>query len=85
MKLTEITATYGGKLNLGDYNSVHIELTASAIVDEGETLEQASEALFSACRQQVRARSLEFLARKQATVEQVFAGLPVEVQQSIKG
>jgi hypothetical protein len=84
MNLKEITVTYGGKLNLSDYNSAHIELSATALVDEGESLEQVSNELFNVCRAQVRAKALEFYDARRAKVNEVFAGLPVEVQQQIK-
>lgn len=84
MTITQISATYGGKLNLGDYNSAHLELTLTAVLEPGEDPAQAQGALFDEARNQVRAKALELFAKRGARIDQIFAGLPVEVQQQIK-
>lgn len=84
MKIIEISATYGGKLNLGDYNSAHIELTATALLDEGEHLDEAAAQLFAQIKTEVRVHVAELARKKGARVDEIFAGLPVEVRQSIQ-
>jgi hypothetical protein len=39
MRVTEVTAKYGRKINLGNYSSGDVEATVTASVDEGETPE----------------------------------------------
>lgn len=84
MKITEITATYGGKLNLGDYNSAHIELSATALIDEQDDPFEATAALFDQLKTQVRAQAAELARKRGARVEEIFAGLPVEARTQIQ-
>lgn len=84
MKLTEVSITYGGKLNLGDYNSAHIEITVSALAEDGEQLDEIAAQLFQQAKAEVRAQSAELFRRRGTRVDQIFAGLPVDVQQSIQ-
>ncbi len=84
MQLREITATYGGKLNLGDYNSAHIELTATALLDADEDAEAASAALFALVKTQVRTQVRELLQKRGARVDEVFAGLPTDVRSTLE-
>lgn len=84
MNITEISVTYGGKLNLGDYNSAHIELTASALLDENDDPDQAIAELFTFVKTQVRTQAAELARKKGARVDEIFAGLPVEIRQSIQ-
>ena len=35
MQIREITVTYGGKLNLGDYNSAHVEISITGVLNDG--------------------------------------------------
>lgn len=84
MQIREITATYGGKLNLGDYNSAHVELTASALLDAGEDAEAATAALFALVKTQVRAQVRELMQKRGARIDEVFAGLPVDVRTTLE-
>jgi hypothetical protein len=84
MQIKEVSVTYGGKLNLGDYNSAHVEVTLSAIADPDESANDISANLLETAKTMVRAQVRELMQRRQARVDEVFAGLPVEVQQSLK-
>ena len=83
MKLKTIAATYGRKLNLGDYNSAHAEVTLWADLEEGDDPELAANAL----RQMARHHVMEEMARVQpklaAKIENIFMGLPVSVRQDL--
>jgi len=81
--LKEVTITYGGKLNLGDFNSAHIETTLTALPEEGETAEQVAAALMNTARDLVRAEARQLYAKRNARVDEIFAGLPVEVRQQL--
>jgi hypothetical protein len=86
VKAKEVTVCYGGKLNLGDYNSVHIEATVSAFLEEGDTVEAATAELFEDVKTAVRVQAQALKAKNpRASVLEIFAGLPVEVQQQVKG
>lgn len=84
MQVREITATYGGKLNLGDYNSAHVEISLTALLDEGEDASAAAAALFEQAKAAVRAQSAEILKKTRTAATLAFAGLPVDVQQSLE-
>lgn len=86
MRPTEISITYGGKLNLGDYNSVHIEATIGAILDDDDTVEAATAELFEKVKAAVKSQALALKGKNpRASVLEIFAGLPVEAQQQING
>lgn len=84
MRVREITVTYGGKLNLGDYNSAHIELSATALVDDEELLETASRVLFDQVKTEVRRHVVELLKKRNTRIDDVFAGLPIDVRAEMK-
>ena len=44
MQIREITVTYGGKLNLGDYNSAHVEISITGVLNDGEDAADATAA-----------------------------------------
>lgn len=74
MKIKEISVTYGGKLNLGGFNSAHIEMTASALIEEGESPEAARTELLNFAQSAVQAKARELFAKRGARVEEMFAG-----------
>lgn len=84
MKLKEVTITYGGKLNLGDYNSAHIEMTLTALPEDGETADQVAAALLNTAKVAVRAETRVLYAKRGARVDEIFAGLPVEVKNNLQ-
>lgn len=84
MNIKEISVTYGGKLNLGDYNSAHIEMTASAVLDNFDEPEKARAELLAFVTEAVQQRARELFAKRGARVDEIFAGLPVEAQEQIK-
>ena len=85
MQITGISITYGGKLNMGDFNSAHIECTASAILADGESPETAQAELLTFVQSAVQIKARELFVRRGARVDEIFAGLPVDVQNQIKG
>ena len=80
MKLTAISGTYGRKINMGDYNSAHVEMTLWADLDEGDDPATAAEALRQMARNNVMAELARLQPSLQAKVQDLFMGLPVEVQ-----
>lgn len=83
MQLKAISATYGRKQNLGDYNSVHSEITLWADLDEGDDEAQAAEALRQMARAQVMLELSRIIPELEAKTQNIFAGLPVSVQKQI--
>lgn len=85
MKIREISVTYGGKLNLGDYNSAHIEMTATALLEAEENEAEAIAALLATVQAPVQAEARRLYAKRNARVDEIFAGLPVEIQKQVGG
>lgn len=85
MQIKEINCCYGGKINLGDYNSAHIEMTATALLDPGEDEKEAMAQLWATVQESVRTEARKLAALRKARVDEVFMGLPVEAQQQSNG
>ena len=83
MKLSTISVTYGRKLNLGDYNSVHSEISLWADLDGDDDEATAADALRTMARNQVMLELARINVDLAAKVENIFAGLPASVQKSI--
>ena len=80
MQLTEITVTYGRKHNLGDYNSLHAEMTLTATIDDGDDEAAAAEALRNMAKVQVMLELANVNDALKAKVDNIFAGLPASVK-----
>lgn len=85
MRLKAISVTYGRKLNLGDFNSVHSEISLWADLDDGDDEAAAAEALRQMARNQVMLELARVQPALEAKVRDIFAGLPVSVQRQING
>ncbi len=85
MQIREITVTYGGKLNLGDYNSAHVEVSLTGLLDAGEDAQAATAALLEQAKGAVRSQATELLKRTRTAATMAFAGLPVDVRESLEG
>lgn len=85
MKLKTISVTYGRKLNLGDFNSVHSEVSLWADLEDGDDEASAANALRDMARNQVMLELANLNQKLAAKVETVFAGLPLSVQKQLNG
>ena len=74
-KLTEVTVTYGRKMNLGDFNSAHVELTVSATLEDGDDIDATMRALWEMATNNVKAKAAEFYPK--IAVQELFLGLPI--------
>jgi len=83
MNITTINVTYGRKFNLGNYEQLHIELTASAELDEDDSTADCETQLFDHIKQQVKRQSLPVIAHSKTEVAQAFLALPEEQQNEI--
>lgn len=83
MRLKTISVTYGRKLNLGDFNSVHSEVSLWADLEDGDDEASAANALRDMARNQVMLELANLNQKLAAKVETVFAGLPVSVQKQL--
>lgn len=85
MQLKTISVTYGRKLNLGDFNSIHAEISLWADLDEGDDEAKAAEALRQMARNQVMLELSRVKPDLETKIQNIFAGLPVNVQKQING
>lgn len=83
MKVKTIAVTYGRKLNLGDYNSAHSELTVWADLEEGDNELEAVLALRQMARNNVMNELGRVDQRLKAKTEDLFMGLPTELQEAV--
>jgi hypothetical protein len=79
-----VSVTYERKHNLGDYSSANIGCTLWADVSDDQDLDAAMAALWNMAKANVKAQLLPLTSRTQAHVEQVFMGLPLELQAAIE-
>ena len=84
MKLKTISVTYGRKLNLGDYNSAHSEVSLWADLEEGDDEAVAADALRTMARHHVMAELANVEPKLKAKVQDIFMGLPVDVQEKME-
>jgi hypothetical protein len=84
MKLKTVSATYGRKHNLGDYNSAHVEISLWADLEDGDDEAAAADALRQMARNQVMAELGRLDQRIAAKVQDLFMGLPLEVRNQLE-
>jgi hypothetical protein len=84
MLLKTVSATYGRKINLGDYCSANVEITLWADLEEGDDPALATESLRQMARNHVMHELARLKPELRAKVEDVFLGLPVSVQKAIE-
>lgn len=78
-----MSVTYGRKLNLGDYNSVHSEVTLWVDLEEGDNEEQVALAVRDMARNNVANELGRLVPALKAKTESLFMGLPAEIQEMI--
>ena len=84
MKLKTASVTYGRKVNLGDFNSAHAELTLWADFEEDENEADAMTALWEMATNNVKAKLSPLMMKKDADVQHIFMGLPVQVRNQLQ-
>ena len=84
MIVEKINLTYGGKLDLGNYNSVRIEMNATFLNDEGLPLDELADKAMEQIKAAVRPHMVDALKKNRVSVEEVFMGLPTNVRDNLK-
>jgi len=86
MKVKTISVGYRRKFNLGDFNSVDLEAWASADLEDSENEQQALQELSQVVTENVKNRATPWIREKAVTmnIKEMFAGLPVELQEVVK-
>lgn len=77
MKTTSVTAHYERKLNTGDYSSVTLSAWATVEVEEGDEPTAALAGAMDLCREQVKESAAPFVKKNGVSMNEQFAGLPV--------
>ena len=78
-----VSVTYDRKHNLGDYSSANIGCTIWADVSDDQDLDEAMHALWDMAKANVKAQLLPLASKTTAQIEQVFMGLPLELQAAV--
>jgi hypothetical protein len=84
MKITTITVTYGGKLNLGNYQSANIEVSIGAEIEEHEDRDAVARLLFDEAKAMVQERARPLIQARDALIDGIFTALPASVRATIK-
>lgn len=84
MKLKTVSVVYERKKNLGDYNSANIGVTLWADLDEGDNEADAMTALWEMAKANVKAQLVPLAQNKEAEVNHIFMGLPMQVRNELK-
>lgn len=85
MKVKTISFTYERKWNTGQYESATVGMSAWADLDEADNVTEAMRELETMVKDEVKAQSLPLLQARKASLEEVFAGLPVAVKAGNNG
>ena len=64
MKITTISVTYGRKFNLGNYESVHLEETVWADLDEEDEAADVEDYLYAFAKHGVKAAALPLIQHR---------------------
>jgi hypothetical protein len=83
MNLRTVAVTYGRKLNLGDFNSAHVELTINAELEDGDDVDAMMRALWEMATANVKAKAAEFYPK--LAVRETFLGLPIKSEEDTNG
>jgi hypothetical protein len=78
MIVKTVAVTYGRKLNLGDYNSAHVECTLWADLEEGESEHDVMTGLWAMAKTNVKVQLLPLTPNHAADVDMAFLGIPIE-------
>lgn len=83
MIVKTINCEYGVKVNLGNYHSVNVSLSAWAEVEEDESEVDAINSLHLLLKGKVLERVSEYYDKMEPKTQEVYRGLPVDVQLEI--
>lgn len=76
MRVTTISATYGRRFNLGDYNSLYLEAALTADLDDTDDPEAAHAELFALVKATVKAQAVPVLKRREDEIAAIRDSLP---------
>lgn len=83
MIITKIAVVYGGKLNLGNYESATIELHIEASLDSGDDAAAVEQDLWQRAKESVREQARPLVEARKQSVNAVFAGLPADIKKDL--
>lgn len=83
MKITSISVTCGRKINIGDFNSVHLEIGVTAELDGDDDPSSVRAELWADAAASLKEQATPFLKRRQEQTDEVYDHLPPTVQKRI--
>lgn len=84
MRITSITIAAGRKINLGNYEQAHLELSITAELDDGDDPASVRSQLWAEAKSSLKEQTAPFLKQRQEQVDSVYNGLPADVQEQIR-
>ena len=89
MYIAKFTLSYTRTINLGDFNNIKISIMPTVHVEPGEDLDEILREVWKMCRANVQhaarpiAEGYKVGDKHGVTSEELFLGLPVELQEQI--
>lgn len=80
MNIKTVSVTFGGKLNLGNYQSAELSATVGAEIHPSENPDEVARVLFAQARAMVMERAGPLIKDKAALIDGVFTALPASVR-----
>jgi len=80
MQLEKVTVNFQRKKNLGNYESADASCMLTAYVEPGDNKDAVMQGLWQMAKENVKAALAQYY--QNITVEELFLGLPKEVQES---
>jgi len=79
-----ISVTYGGKLNLGNYQSAEITASIGAEIELHEDINEVARILFDEAKAMVQERARPLIVKRDALIDGIFTALPASVRATIQ-
>lgn len=76
MRVVSVTVTYARTFNLGEYNSMRLECSLSAEIDEDEDPATAQAELWQLVKDSVKAQALPVIKRREDEIAAIRDSLP---------
>lgn len=80
MRVEKITFKYARKFNLGDFNSLSLDIMPTVVLDDDDDIDDAAKKIWAWCRANIKHAAAPIVNGKSGvTSQELFLGLPVEL------
>jgi hypothetical protein len=84
MQIKTVMVHYERKFNLGNFESATIACSPWARLDYDDDLDECMKALWQMAKDNVKAQAMPLKAKQGAEIQEIFLGLPVELQRKFE-